>query len=172
MDFSFTSEQQMLLESARRLIADQYSPEQRRRIVASAEGFSPDLWQQFAELGLLALNVPEEDGGLGAGPVGTLLVSIAMGEALVIEPYLSSAVLATRAIATMASHAQRTEWLPRLAAGELIAVLAHDEGTTCDRASALQKRVRCPLVPSGFSTGIKRSSTTLRWPICCSFLPG
>jgi alkylation response protein AidB-like acyl-CoA dehydrogenase len=69
-----------------------------------------------------------------------LLVSIAMGEALVIEPYLSSAVLATRAIAKMASHAQRAEWLPRLAAGELIAVLAHDEAAACDRVSPLQTR--------------------------------
>jgi alkylation response protein AidB-like acyl-CoA dehydrogenase len=98
VDFSFTSEQQMLLDSTRRFLADHYGLEQRRRIMASADGYSADVWGQFAEIGLLALNIPEGDGGLGGGPVETLLVSMALGEAIAVEPYLSSAVLATRAV--------------------------------------------------------------------------
>jgi alkylation response protein AidB-like acyl-CoA dehydrogenase len=129
MDFSFSDEQQMLLESTRRLLADHYQPEQRRRIIASGDGFSRELWQEFAAVGLLALHVPQEHGGLEAGPFETLLVSTALGEGLVVEPYLSSAVLATRAVVRLASSAQRADWLPRMATGELIAVLAHDEVT-------------------------------------------
>lgn len=132
MEFSFSDEQQMLRESTRRLLAGQYDLEQRRRVLTSPEGFSRVLWGQFGELGLLALNVPEEDGGLAAGAVGTLLVSMAMGEALVVEPYLSSAVLATRAIARLASSRQRDEWLPRMTSGEMIVVLAHDEAAPDD----------------------------------------
>ncbi len=127
MDFSFSDEQQMLLESTRRLIADHYDSRKRRGILASADGYSRELWKEFAQLGLLALNIPQEQGGLDAGPIETLLVSMALGEGLVVEPYLSSAVLATRAVVRLASSAQRADWLPRMANGELIVVLAHDE---------------------------------------------
>jgi alkylation response protein AidB-like acyl-CoA dehydrogenase len=140
VDFSFTGEQQMLLESARRFVAEQYAPEHRRRIIASPQGFSREVWQQFAALGLLAVNVPEENGGPGAGPMGTLLISMALGEGLVIEPYLSSAVLATRAIATLGSPQQRSAWLPRMSAGELIVTVAHDEAGMHDGYSAIQTR--------------------------------
>ncbi len=126
MDFSFTDEQQMLLDSTRRLLADKYSLEQRRQIMASPEGYSRSVWQQFSELGLLGLNVPAANDGLDGGAISSLLVCMAMGEALIIEPYLSSAVLAARAIAKLGSSAQRSQWLPRLSSGELIAVLAHD----------------------------------------------
>src|SRR5579872_2341049 len=108
----------MLLDSTRRFVADHYDWAQRRRIIASPEGRSAAVWRQFADLGLLGLNVPEAQGGLDAGPIGTMLVSQALGEALVVEPYLSGAVLATRAIAQLASAQQRSMWLPRLASGE------------------------------------------------------
>ena len=66
MDFTFTQEQQMLLETTRRFIAKDYGFEARRRIMEnSAHGFSRDAWQTLADLGLLALNVPEQQGGLG-----------------------------------------------------------------------------------------------------------
>jgi alkylation response protein AidB-like acyl-CoA dehydrogenase len=138
VDFSFADEQQMLLETTRRFVADHYGVEQRRAIMSTAEGYSSSIWRQFAELGLLGLNVPEEHGGLDGGSIGTLLVSMALGEALVVEPYLSSAVLATRAIAKLGSPAQRSEWLPKLAAGGLLAVLAHEERGTRHSQSAIE----------------------------------
>jgi alkylation response protein AidB-like acyl-CoA dehydrogenase len=127
VDFFFTDEQQMLLESTRRLLADKYGVQQRRQIISSPEGHSRSIWQQFSELGLLGLNIPAEDGGLDGGAISTLLVCVAMGEALITEPYVSSAVVATRAIAKLGSSAQRSEWLPRLNSGATIAVLAHDQ---------------------------------------------
>jgi alkylation response protein AidB-like acyl-CoA dehydrogenase len=127
VDFSFTEEQQMLLDVTRRLVSDCYDMEQRRQIIGSQEGFSRSIWKQFSELGLLGLNVPEQHGGTEGDPISTLLVSMALGEALVVEPYLSSAVVATRALATLGSPAQRMQWLPELASGALIAVLAHEE---------------------------------------------
>ncbi len=126
MDFAFTSEQQLLADTARRYISEQYGFERRKQILSSAAGFSRDVWKDFAELGILGLNVPEQDGGLDGGPIETLLLATAIGEGLVVEPYLSSAVLASRAIARLGSQAQRGAWLPKLAAGELIAVLAVD----------------------------------------------
>jgi alkylation response protein AidB-like acyl-CoA dehydrogenase len=138
MDFSFSDEQQMLLDTTRRFIAERYDFAYRNRVRASDEGWSPETWAQLADLGLLALNIPERDGGIGAGPVGSMLVGHAMGEGMLLEPFLSSAVIATQAIVELGSAQQRGQWLPALGAGELIAVLAHEEGSMRDGPLALQ----------------------------------
>jgi len=131
MDFTFTEEQQMLLDTTRRVVAKDYGFEARRKIRESApDGFSRDIWQTLADIGLLSLNVPEADGGLGGSAIDTMLVMNAIGEGLLLEPYLASAVLASKTIALLGNEPQRAEWLPSLAAGEKIAVLAHDEPAT------------------------------------------
>lgn len=131
MDFTFSEEQQMLLETTRRFVAKDLGFAVRRRsLEPSSGGYSRAAWQGFADLGLLALQVPEADGGLGGSAVDSMLVMGALGEGLALEPYLASALLATKAIATLGDETQRSRWLPALAAGELIAVLAHDEPAT------------------------------------------
>lgn len=127
MQFSLDEEQQMLLDTARRVIAERYDTEQRKRVRGSTEGWSRKMWSELAELGLLSLNIPEEQGGVGTGPVGTMVVCNAVGEGLLLEPFLSSAVIATQAIAKIGSPEQRARWLPLMGSGELVAVLAHDE---------------------------------------------
>lgn len=127
MNFNFTDEQQMLQESTRRLIAAAGEFEQRNAQRTTAAGYSDSLWKELAELGLLALNVPEADGGIGAGAVENMLVCEAMGEGLVLEPFHACAVEATLALAKLANAEQRERWLSKMAAGELIAVLAHAE---------------------------------------------
>lgn len=128
MDFTFTDEQQMLLDTTRRFVTRDYDFESRRRILQeSPEGFSRKAWQGLADIGLLALNVPEEEGGLGGSPVDTMLAMGVVGEGLLLEPYLASAVLASRMIALLGNPEQRAALMPALAAGEQIAVLAHDE---------------------------------------------
>jgi alkylation response protein AidB-like acyl-CoA dehydrogenase len=140
MDFAFNEEQQMLLDTTRRFIAGRYSFERRNAVRASADGWSREVWAQLAELGLLAINIPEEDGGIGAGPVGTMLVGNAIGEGLLLEPFWSSAVVATHAIVALGSAEQKSRWLPLLAGGESIAVLAHDEASTRFDAMDIQTR--------------------------------
>ncbi|MEW5300836.1 MAG: hypothetical protein WDW36_003736 [Sanguina aurantia] len=82
---------------------------------------------QLADLGLLALTIPESDGGIGAGAIGAMLVSNAVGEGLLLEPFHASAIVATQVIVQLATAAQRETWLPSMASGETIAVLAHDD---------------------------------------------
>ena len=127
MDFSFNDEQQMLLDTTQRFLASAYGFEQRHRLLESEAGWSREIWSQLAELGLLAVDIPEADGGIGAGPVGVMLVAQATGHGLLLEPFLSSAIIATDAIVRCGSDAQRARWLPALASGESIAVLAHEE---------------------------------------------
>ena len=126
MDFSFTEEQQMLQDSIRRYLESAYTLEHRAKAVAG-DGWSPDTWRELADLGLLALDVDEADGGIGAGPVGTMLVSQSIGAGLLVEPFHSSAVLATRLLSLLATGERRGELLGALASGEAIAGLAHAE---------------------------------------------
>lgn len=127
MDFSFTEEQQMLQESTRRYLESGYTLERRAKVMAGEGGWSPDTWSGLAELGLLALDVDEADGGIGAGPVGVMLVAQATGGCLLVEPFHSSAILATRVISLLAAGKRRSQMLHALAAGEAVAVLAHEE---------------------------------------------
>jgi alkylation response protein AidB-like acyl-CoA dehydrogenase len=141
MDFTFTEEQQMLLDTTRRVVAKDYGFEARRKIRESApDGFSRNIWQTLADIGLLSLNVPEADGGLGGSAIDTMLVMNAIGEGLLLEPYLASAVLASKTIALLGSESQRAEWLAPLAAGEKIAVLAHDEPSNRFDRMAIETR--------------------------------
>jgi len=132
MDFAFNEEQQMLVDATRRFMTEQYSFDYRRRIKESAQGFSRETWKQLAGLGLLALTIPEKDGGIGGGPIEAMLVSTIMGEGMLVEPFLTSAVVATQAIVTLGSDTQRATWLPAMSGGDLITVLAHDEEANRD----------------------------------------
>jgi len=127
MDFNLTGEQQMLGDTVQRFVAKEYGFERRRSILRSPDGWSRDVWKQLAELGLLALQVPEEHGGMGAGALETMLAMSAFGRGLLLEPYLASAVLATGLVRELGSAAQKKALLPALAAGEIIAVPAHGE---------------------------------------------
>ena len=127
MDFNFTEEQTAVQDTLRRFIDKDYGFEQRRALAKSAEGFSRAHWRQFAELGLLALPFPEEFGGMNGNAVDTMLVMEAFGRGLVLEPYLSTVILAGGLIRDAGSQAQKEDLLPAIAGGELLMALAHYE---------------------------------------------
>ena len=127
MDFSFSEEQQQLQDAITRFVQGDYSFERRKGIIASPEGWSREVWQGLGDLGVLAMNVPEAHGGLGYGPVETLLAMQSVGPALLCEPLLESAVIATALVRDFGSAEQQAELLPAMASGERIVVLAHGE---------------------------------------------
>jgi pimeloyl-CoA dehydrogenase small subunit len=127
MDFEFSDEQRLLKESVERLLGDRYDFETRRKFAQEPDGFSRKLWSQYAELGLLALPFEEKHGGIGGGPVETMIVMEAFGRALVLEPYLATVVLAGSLLRLGGSEAQREELIPKIAAGELLMSFAHAE---------------------------------------------
>src|SRR5689334_20980626 len=93
MDFDLSEEQRLLKESLDRLIGDRYAFEQRKTYGQSLEGWSRELWAQYAELGLLGLPFSDRHGGSGGGPVETMIAMEAFGRALALEPYLATVVL-------------------------------------------------------------------------------
>jgi pimeloyl-CoA dehydrogenase small subunit len=126
MDFDLTLEQALLKESVGKLLADHYKFEQRKAYAQSPDGFSREMWGRYAEQGLLALPFGEAEGGFGGGPVETMIVMEAMGRVLALEPYVASVVLAGGCLRAGGSAAQMGEWVPRLAAGAILA-FAHGE---------------------------------------------
>lgn len=130
MDFNFTAEQQLLADTVQRFVRERYSFEKRREILATAAGWSRDVWQELAGLGLTALNVPEEHGGLKGGPVDTMLVMNALGEGLLLEPFLGAAVLTPALVAHLGDADAAQELLPAIASGERIVIVAHQEPQT------------------------------------------
>jgi len=126
MDFQLTDDQRLLTDSVARLLADQYSFQQRKALLAG-EGWSRALWAQYAELGLLGLPIAEEHGGFGGGPVDVMLLLQAFGRHLVLEPYVPTVVLAGTALALAGNDAQKSRLLPAIAEGGLTMGFAHYE---------------------------------------------
>jgi len=126
MDFNFTEEQGMIRDSLSRLIREQYDFDTRRKVVASKEGWSPAMWAQFAELGLLMAPFSEEDGGLGGGPIDAMVVMEEFGKGLVVEPYLPS-VVCGGGFLKRGSDAQKAEHLAGVMSGEQIFAFAYAE---------------------------------------------
>ena len=120
MDLSFTPEQELLADAVRRFLADRYPFEARGAILRSPEGWSRQVWAGLAELGLLGLQVPEAHGGMAPAAVETLVAMTAFGRALLLEPYLSSAVLATALVRELGSASQQAGWRGRKNNGETI----------------------------------------------------
>ena len=140
MDFSFTSEQKMLLDTTQRFLQDHAGLAARKNTQSNIIQSSDPLWQGLNELGLLALNIPSEYGGLGCGAVETMLVMQAAGEHLLLAPLRASAVVSATLIAQAASSKECEKWLPAIAEGSCIIVLAHDERQTHHDRFAIQTR--------------------------------
>ncbi|MBB4261367.1 acyl-CoA dehydrogenase family protein [Bradyrhizobium sp. CIR3A] len=127
MDIQFTEEQELLRSSVQRLLRDQYDFEARRKIVASEDGFSRKHWAAFAELGLFAAPFSEDVGGLGGGPLSTMIIMQEFGRHLVVEPFVETVVLAGGLIEDMGSEEQKQGFIPDIIAGNKIWTLAWTE---------------------------------------------
>src|SRR6202049_4169657 len=127
MDIQFTEEQELLRGSIQRLLRDQYGFDARRKIVATEEGWSRKHWSAFAELGLCAAPFRESSGGLGGGPLATMIVMQEFGRHLVVEPFFETVVLCGNLIENFGSHDQKQQFIADIIAGNSIWALAWTE---------------------------------------------
>jgi alkylation response protein AidB-like acyl-CoA dehydrogenase len=127
MDFSFTEEQGLLRDSVAAYLADHYDFDKRRAAIASPAGWRPEVWRAFAQdLGILGAAFPEDVGGLGGGPVETMVVMEAFGRALVVEPYISTVVIGGGFLAR-SSDAGHKALIGKIIDGEAIIAFAWAE---------------------------------------------
>ena len=125
MDFDFSDDQEQLRDAVRKWVDKGYTFE-RRREITQAGGFDRAAYTELAELGLCGLYVSEDQGGMGMGPVEGMVVMEELGRGIVLEP-VQQALIAGAVLEAYAAEALKAEWLPKIASGEAIVVLAQQE---------------------------------------------
>lgn len=115
----------MLGESVGRYTEDKYGFLERHKVLARAAAYSQAAWNDYADLGWLALRLPEEAGGLDADVFAVAALMEAVGARLLMEPVLASAIVGTELLRRLGSAEQCAELLPRLADGSLKLAFAH-----------------------------------------------
>jgi alkylation response protein AidB-like acyl-CoA dehydrogenase len=125
MDFEFTDDQLSLRDAVARWVDKGFSFE-RRHGIAKHDGRTREVYGELAELGLTGIAVSDAHGGMGFGPIEAMVVMEELGRGLVNAPYAAGALVAPTLLAA-APAALQSAWLPRIASGETLVVLAHQE---------------------------------------------
>ena len=141
MDFGYSGEQRQLADSIQRLVERNYGFDARRRIIESPAGWSHEVWHALGELGVLALPIPVDHGGFGGGAVDVMPVMNAVGEALIVEPYVATLV-AARLVARPTVDSLRTQLLSAVSEGRSIMAFAHAERGARYDAAQVETRAR------------------------------
>lgn len=125
MDFEFSDEQEQLRDAVQRWVEKGFGFE-RRHALAKAGGKTREVLGELNDLGLSGLAVPEAHGGMGFGAIEAMVVMEELGRGLVNAPYAQAALVAPTLLSG-APEALQAEWLPKIAAGEALVVLAQQE---------------------------------------------
>ena len=159
MDFEFTDDQLSLRDAVARWVEKGFSFE-RRHALAKAGGATRAVYAELADLGLTGLAVPESQGGMGFGAVEAMVVAEELGRGLVNAPYAQGALI-TPALLAAAPEALQSAWLPRVADGTALVVLAHQERAARYRLHHVTTRATA--VAGGNRPGCRAWPTARRW---------
>ncbi len=125
MDFDFSDDQEQLRDAVRKWVDKGYDFERRRKAV-NAGGFDRRAYGELADLGLAGLYIAEDQGGMGMGPIEGMVVMEELGRGIVLEP-LAQTLIASGLLSGYAPDALKSAWLPKIASGEALVVLAYVE---------------------------------------------
>ena len=140
MDFDFSDDQEQLRDAVRKWVDRSYGFE-RRRAAVRAGGFDRKTYGELAELGLTGLYIPEDQGGMGMGPVEGMVVMEELGRGIVLEP-LAQALIAGGVLNGYAPDAVKATWLPKIGSGEALVVLASTERKARYRLDVCETQAR------------------------------
>ncbi len=127
MDFNLSEEQKMLRDSARDFLASQCPSSFVLDMEKDERGYTDEFWKKMVELGWMGLIIPEAKGGVGGSLLDLVIMMEEMGRACAPGPFFSTVVLGAQAILEAGNDAQQDELLPRIAGGDLMLTLAHNE---------------------------------------------
>jgi alkylation response protein AidB-like acyl-CoA dehydrogenase len=120
-------ERDMLADAGARFIAERYSAERRRHLICSEQGFGREEWNVYSELGWLGIAVPAEYGGAGGSIQDLSVIMETVGSGLLLEPILTTSIVAAGLIELAGTPAQRDQLLPAIAAGGAILAFGYME---------------------------------------------
>ena len=131
MDYDFSAGQNILKESAHKLLGKECTSDFVREMVDDEKGFSPKLWDKMAELGWMSLLIPEKYGGAGVSFLDLVVVLSEMGYHGLPGPFFSTVVQSGLMVLEAGSEAQKAEILPEIASGKRKMTLAwmEEEGS-------------------------------------------
>lgn len=158
MNFDLSDEQKMLADHARAMLGARTPPAHLRGLIDAAAEWDEPLWRELADMGYAGAHIPEAYGGLGLGEIDLAVISQELGRVNAAVPFFSSIVLAADAIRLAGSEVQQAAWLPRIAAGEVVACMAHSEGpggplgTRATFSHGLLNGVKSPVADAGVAT--------------------
>jgi acyl-CoA dehydrogenase len=127
---------QALVDTVARFVRERLVPLEHQ--VAETDQIPPDVVQDMREMGLFGLTIPEAYGGLALTMEEEVRVLLELGQT---SPAFRSVIGTTVGIGSQGivfdgTEAQKQQWLPRLATGEMIASFALTEpGAGSDAAS-------------------------------------
>ena len=132
MDFNLSKEQELLRDGLTKFLSTRYDLEKSRSAAKTGAGWQPEIWRAFAdELGILGATLPEDAGGIGGGPVELMVITEALGHALVVEPYVDVVVVAG-GLLQRAGGEYAASLLEKVVEGTAIVALAAGEPDTGD----------------------------------------
>jgi pimeloyl-CoA dehydrogenase small subunit len=127
MNFDYSEEQQLLADTLKRYLTTNYALDSRAKIIASEAGYSAEVWAALAEMGLLGVPFDTEYGGFGGSAIDAMVIMEAIGEGLVVEPYLTTVGLGGQFVARGGTEAQKKRILPAIVEGKAKLALAQTE---------------------------------------------
>jgi hypothetical protein len=140
MDFEFTDDQRSLRDAVRRWVDKGFAFE-RRHGLAKAGGATREVYAELAELGLTGLAIDADHGGMGFGAVEAMVVMEELGRGLVNAPYAAGALVAPALLAAAPADL-KAAWLPKMADGSALVVLAHQERQARYRLDRVRTRAK------------------------------
>ena len=133
MDFNLSGEQELLRDGLGKFLATRYDLEKSRAAAKTGAGWQPDIWRAFAdELGILGAALPEDVGGIGGGPVELMVITEALGQSLVVEPFVDTVVVAGGLLRRAGGDAAGAV-LQKIVTGSAVVALAATEPSSGDR---------------------------------------
>jgi hypothetical protein len=151
MNFDFSDDQKFLKGEARKFLEARCTTAAVRAVLDDpAQSYDEGLWKQVAAQGWLGAAISEEHGGLGLGRIELCAIAEELGRALAPIPFASTVYFLAEALMLAGSEAQKSRWLPKIAAGEVIGCFATVERPGVLTAAQVQARV-----DSGKLTGEK-----------------
>ena len=140
MDLGLSEQQELLKDAARDFLENECPETLVREMEEDEQGYSPELWGKMAEQGWQGLLIPEEYGGAGFEFLDLCVLLEEFGRALVPGPYMSTVLGGAVPLIEAGSDDQKSEFLPRIATGDLIFTLAltepsarfDEEGVQCE----------------------------------------
>ena len=124
MDLSLTESQEKLKSDARDFFERECPTSLVREMERDERGYSADMWERMAVLGWMGLPFPERYGGSGGSLTDLAVLLEEFGRALVPGPFFNSVAIVGLTILDAGSDKQKTDILPRVADGSLIATAA------------------------------------------------